>query len=561
MDAKLIYAKTPIGDEAVRQRTRVVQRNLRMVLVQVDGKLSVEELSTKIGDPRLVENALRDLQDGGFIAPVHGAAGERQVIKRKEATEKVSALSQFSTFGPRSTLPDPAGPDSAASNFSTFGKPILPTASRHGHSRLPPDLPPMRATRPVEREPMPRRRRISALRWVLWCTVALFVASVALIFLYPYKGLKPGIEIAASRFLQTPVRIAEVGVSFWPKPALLLSNVSIGEAGDSSVEQIRLLSPFSLLGAGPHVLSQVEVSGAAISADRLLAMPLFQAAGAARAGEVVVRHIAIERLAVAARDLALRDLSGGIDFRSDGAVEKASLYGIERSLRIQATPLAAGGVHLDIEGLGWKPGDGKIVFAALQAKGTLQKGRLLLQDIDTTVLGGVLKGNWLLDWSNGLVMAGDATLQRLDCRAVSNAFAPSLKLEGELAGGLNLRSSGRDWESLWLNVEAVLDADISRGLLHGVDLGEIVRRGGQAVRGGSTKFDSLKAVVTINPRQVTGRDLRMSAGMVSATGQFVAGRERPVDANVVVTMQTSVSTMRTPVRISGELSDLVASGK
>lgn len=38
MDPKLVFAKTPIGDEAVRQSTRVVQRNLRMVLVQVDGK-------------------------------------------------------------------------------------------------------------------------------------------------------------------------------------------------------------------------------------------------------------------------------------------------------------------------------------------------------------------------------------------------------------------------------------------------------------------------------------------------------------------------------------------
>ena len=65
MDANLIYAKTPIGDEAVRQSTRVVQRNLRMVLVQVDGKMSVEELSNKIGNSRLVHAALRELEEGG----------------------------------------------------------------------------------------------------------------------------------------------------------------------------------------------------------------------------------------------------------------------------------------------------------------------------------------------------------------------------------------------------------------------------------------------------------------------------------------------------------------
>ncbi|RIX49648.1 MAG: hypothetical protein D3M94_01220 [Rhodocyclales bacterium GT-UBC] len=560
MDAKLIYAKTPIGDEAVRQSTRVVQRNLRMVLVQVDGKLSVEELSTKIGDPRLVENALRELEEGGFIAPVQGGGAERPIKKRKESSERVSALSQFSTFGPRSTLPEAISPDSAASNFSTFGKPILPASGRH--SQLQPEPVPKRAKVSEETEaPVTRKRRGSPLRWALLAAVGVLVACVALLLLYPYKGLKPGIELAASRLLNTPVRIAEVSVAFLPKPALLLSNVSIGEGSDASIEQLRILSPLSLLGSGPRVLPKIEASGVVMPADRLLAMPLFQVKPATQATHLALRHVSVEHMAVTARDVALRDLSGEIEFRSDGQMEQATLFAPERSLKILAKPVEQGGIHLDIEGLGWKPLEGAISFEVFQAKGLLQKGRLLLRDIDTTVLGGVLKGNWLLDWSNGLVMAGDATVARLDCRKVSKVFAPALKLEGELGGALNLRSSGRDWEGLWLNVEAVLDAEISRGLLHGVDLGEIVRRGGQAVRGGSTKFDHLKAMVTINPRQVIGRDLKMSAGMVSATGQFVAGRERPVDASLMVTMQTSVSTMRTPVRISGELSDLVASGK
>ena len=69
MDNHLVYVKTPIGDEAVRQSTHVVKRNLRMVLVQVDGKLSVAELSAKIGNPQLVAAALRELEADGYIAP------------------------------------------------------------------------------------------------------------------------------------------------------------------------------------------------------------------------------------------------------------------------------------------------------------------------------------------------------------------------------------------------------------------------------------------------------------------------------------------------------------
>ncbi|HNM21278.1 MAG TPA: hypothetical protein PKJ66_02185, partial [Rhodocyclaceae bacterium] len=135
MDQNLIYAKTPSGDEAVRQSTRVVQRNLRMVLVQVDGKLTVGELATKIGNPKMVEQSLRELEEGGFIAPVLEAASVWEEAKRKIAERAAMApASQFSTFGPRDGVStgaqqaDPRASDSGSipSVFSTFGRPAVP---------------------------------------------------------------------------------------------------------------------------------------------------------------------------------------------------------------------------------------------------------------------------------------------------------------------------------------------------------------------------------------------------------------------------------------------------
>lgn len=69
MDENLVYSKTSAGEEAVRQRTRVVQRNLRMVLILVDGKTTAGELALKVGNPQLVEQSLRELEEDGFIAP------------------------------------------------------------------------------------------------------------------------------------------------------------------------------------------------------------------------------------------------------------------------------------------------------------------------------------------------------------------------------------------------------------------------------------------------------------------------------------------------------------
>ena len=50
----------------------------------------------------------------------------------------------------------------------------------------------------------------------------------------------------------------------------------------------------------------------------------------------------------------------------------------------------------------------------------------------------------------------------------------------------------------------------------------------------------------------------MDAGMVRGTGQFSANAEAGVEARLTVTMQTSVSTLRVPVRLSGHLPNLEA---
>lgn len=565
MDAKQIYVKTVIGDEAVRQSTRVVQRNLRMVLVQVDGKLSVAELSAKIGNPRLVEAALRDLEEGGFIAPrqglVLGRSDESPAEQETPPTppENPFPASQFSSFG-KPVLADPSQMPSN-SQFSSFGKPILPAS---GYQVPPPTVSVKKAERKRHHElPTEPGAPLAIGRWLIGAPLGLLLIALLIVLFYPYNNFKPEIEAAATQLLQAPVKVGSVGISFWPSPALTLSDVRLGDAEQGSIELVRIPSPQALLGARPHQLPVVDISGAKLSADFAVDAALFRK-GIPDSGSVVQIHrMNIEHLTVTARDLAVRNLSGQIAFLADGSAEKADLRNDDEGIRLQAVPVVDG-IALDVQGAGWMPLGKSLAFNSLQAKGVLQKGKLVIQNMDTTFLNGILKGSWLLDWSkDSLSMAGDASLQRLDCRKMTAALVPSLNLEGELGGNLRLRGSGLDWDSLWNSVEAHLDADIARGILHGTDLGDAVRGGnGFVVRSGSTKFDRLRVALNINSREVVGKDIQMAAGMMNVTGQFVAGRQRPVEANLLVSMQTSVSTVRAPVRITGELPNLqTVSGK
>lgn len=552
MDNHLVYVKTPIGDEAVRQSTRVVKRNLRMVLVQVDGKLSVAELSDKIGNPQMVEGALRELESDGFIAPTLEGVSVWEAAKARAA----EPVSEFSTFGPMAGASSNSGYSKAmASNFSDFGK--LNQANRPYENPLP-DAPVSMVAEKREvfrdRKPLPWGRL-----FFLAILAALLVAVGALVF-YPYEKLLPGIEAAGSQYLKMPVKIGSLQIRYLPKLALVLSDTRLGVRGDVSIETISF-SPWPLFGGGKYDIQRLDIAGVSFPAERLLDFPPFASLASSAQAPFSVQQITIDRLTVKAGDLRLDGLTGEILLRSDGVAEKAEFQTVDRSIRLSVIP-SASGVLLGIEGFAWKPFSNQAIsFDQLQAKGQLQGSKLLINSFDSTLLGGVIKGSWMLDWTGGLAMAGDATLARLNARKVTAAFAPKLNLDGEMAGVLRLRSSGQDAASLWRNIEAGLDLTMTNGILQGIDLGEVFRRGpGSVVRGGGTKFDRLSGQVVINPRQVSGRAMQLDAGMVIASGQFSATPDQRVDAALTVTMQTSVAIQRLPVKVSGTLPDLSTIG-
>lgn len=553
MDTTLIYAKTPLGEESVRQSTRVVQRNLRMVLVQVDGKLSAGDLAEKLGNPRLVERALRELAEGGFIVPISEAGKARESAEPPTKKVQVSALSQFSTFGPKSIAAQDSVLNSATSNFSSFGKPILPS-SRAPSSE--PAVPEKKDAPPIHADPDEKRSPI--LKWALSGLLGIVLIALLIVIFYPYGTFRPALENAGGRFLQTPVKIGQVAISFLPRPQLRLIDVSLGETGDSRIYEIRIGSPLALLlGSGVLEIPRIDIQGAELPVSRLLDLPMFQPASVANAPTIIVRQLHIEKSQLVARDMNLRDLGGDIKFSPAGSFESASLLAADRSLRIQASP-APNGIALNIDGMGWRPGGAVVFLDALQAKGVLHKDKLFIESFDTAILGGVMKGSWLLDWGGGLAMAGDATLTRLDCNKVGAAFVPSIKLDGEMSGPLRFRANGDNWENMWRNVEATLDAEILRGNLHGVDLGEAARRGARApVRAGATKFDRLRTAMTLTPAQFAGRNLDLDAGIMSASGYFQATRQGLVESALTVNLQTSTSRIQVPVRISGTLPDLI----
>ncbi|MDR2364504.1 MAG: AsmA-like C-terminal region-containing protein [Zoogloeaceae bacterium] len=109
--SRRIYRKTPTGEEAIVRRARVEERQQRMILVLIDGKASVQELSAKIGDAQVTEEAIAALEKNGLIEfdrvaedPPPGGA----------SSGKSSRFSHFSTFGEKKPSPPKISPANEA---------------------------------------------------------------------------------------------------------------------------------------------------------------------------------------------------------------------------------------------------------------------------------------------------------------------------------------------------------------------------------------------------------------------------------------------------------------
>lgn len=150
MDNSIVFAKTKEGEEAVRQRTRLVQRNLRNILIMVDGHSNVADLARRFGDANATEVALNELIASGFISAVSGPSPAGSTKSPEETlAEKPDDLPVLtSPLGnqsvPGQQQPEPAPPPQAT---PTQQSPSQPTAvdraqSSPGPLTHPPSLPP-----------------------------------------------------------------------------------------------------------------------------------------------------------------------------------------------------------------------------------------------------------------------------------------------------------------------------------------------------------------------------------------------------------------------------------
>lgn len=605
MDSDLVYVKTASGEEAMQQRTRVMQRNVRMVLILVDGQSSVADLCAKTGNPQLTENALRDLEQGGFIEPrveqdSLWAESKRVAQEIRAAVGRTPATGDSQPATPASAMPpaDAAGVDERVYVHSVFPPSEAGGASLDAFASPPfaggaspeptPAPAPVSTAEPREsvRKPswfqrfsaraessaeprdLPPRRRSRTASPASLLVGGLLVATilvVGIVLFYPYPSLVPKAEALLARAAGQPVKVADLQVAFRPSLGIRLSGVVIGE-GESAVPiaEIRVMPDVASLFSQRKVIHEAVMARTTLPVQAMFGLStLFREAGKANS-PLEVRRIRFDDIALSFAGLEIPALSGDAESNADGSLKRVRLRSADGSLGLDAT-LAGQQLAVKFEGFGWRPVDGSpYVFDSVNLRATYAKGSITVSDMELRLFDGVISGVAVMPASGRPTVAGDIRYERLNAARLGDAVGLGSQFSGDLSGTLRFSASADRWSGIVSALVGDGEINLRRGSVRGIDLTEAVRRtSGTPVRGGSTQFESMTGKLKLSAETLRLSELSIQSGLMQSSGQVELGlgRDLVLRGKLDLRMRGSANQSRLGVSLSGPLrSPTVQSG-
>ena len=603
MDPDLVYVKTPSGEEAMQQRTRVMQRNVRMILILVDGQSTFADLCLKTGNTQLTENALRELERGGFVE--HRGEQDSLWAESKKVAQEIRAAAidkviQFSSPRAKATakkqepeLPTSEGrvfvdsmfqiPLRSDSSLSQFSLPPMPfgqipeetktavfseQGSKKPNKRLanskpskPSVIERLKARRSAKRivsiKPIRRGQRRSmslSVAIMLWL-VGVLVFAVLAVSLFPYNSYLPDVEAAVAKATGRPVTVGSMQVSIYPNPGLRLSDVRIGtDREELRIAELRLVPRIGTVTASKKIILEVVVSGANLSAERISGLSTIFLALAQPAAAVGVERMRFEKTELAVDGLGFSGLEGEGKLNTEGQFQSLSLRSSDRSLSLEATP-SAQGLALTLTGLGWRPFQGSpFVFDSVNVTGILADRAFKISDLELRIFDGLVRGTAVLRADNKPSVFADIVFERINASRFGDALGVGQQFSGEAAGEVRLSTTADSWADLFSGIEAHGKFSVGRGSIRGIDLTEAVRRVSSApVQGGATNFESLSGRIGLTPTIFRFTGLVLNSGLMQSTGFIEINKALNVSGRMELQMRGTVNQTRVPISISGPL--------
>ena len=351
--------------------------------------------------------------------------------------------------------------------------------------------------------------------------VALLVALFAVPPLLPTQGYATSIEQLLTARLQQPVHVGHLAGRLLPTPRLELKDVSIGETKPIQVPQARVDFALSALFSSNKPITGIELEGVQVNGAALPQISAWLQKIAADTQYPVAR-IELSQGKLEADGVQLSGIGGELSFSQTGKFTQAKLHaeGNKLALDIYATPENKMQVSIAVRGSAL-PLLPNWVFDDLNAKGELTGDGLVITDMDSRIMGGVLLGDARIDWRSGWRAQGNLTAKTITLQNMSKA------LSGDMDGTARFQMQSASLSRL--TEAATLEGafKIKKGTINGVDIVETARlRSRESLPGGRTHFEELSGDLYYANGDYHFRQVKMSAGVLNAMGTLDIAKQQ-----------------------------------
>ena len=377
-------------------------------------------------------------------------------------------------------------------------------------------------------------------------------------FLIPMQTYLHQVEKIASEKLGQPVTINSAHLYLLPSPRVVAGDIVVGKNQELQVKSMVVIPTIGTLFSATKIIdlniSKPIVTKAALDIVSTLTAKKSESSEAAA---VNIRHIKIDDLQLVWPDAKYPTLNAEATLTSENKLESAVIRTEDRKLKADVTPNGDEQLIMVSANKWTLPAGLPLLIDNAKLEMHLKGSKLTIPKIDVALYGGKLAGDAVLSWqeNNGKTnwkTSGNLSVDNLSVQQPSILISKAVYLSGNLFGKGNFSATAKDASQLSDNLQTNFQFKVNNGVLHGLDLVKVASlliKQGQG--GGETQFDELSGVFNSAGKQYRLSQLKISSGIISATGQIKISPKKELDGAVQVKVKRSVNLVTVPLEVSG----------
>ena len=399
---------------------------------------------------------------------------------------------------------------------------------------------------------------LDRLKPVIIGVVALVAVVIGGVQLVPMNSYVPSIEKLASEHIKEPVSIGSMHVSILGGFSIILQNVRLGTTQDVKIDKVSLSPEFGSVFGDVKIIRKMEVESVTVAEEVLPRLPKWLEAAVAdkrlEIGRMVIKSIKLE-----SHTVKLPPFDANLQLSPGGAIERAVLVSTDGKLNVELTPRDN---QVDIAlsaSKGWVPPVGpQIEFTDLTIKAVATRNQVRVEKFESLLYGGAAKGSALIVWGGPWSLDGEVETQRIGIQGLMEVFTRDAKSTGQLEAKLRYSMSSQGLTTLFDSPKVDGSFDIKKGDLDGVDLVRALQSGGRGVtQGGATRFEEISGTVALNNGRYQYRNVKLSSGLLSATGTFEVSPNKDVSGRISVELRSQAAQIKGNYVVDGDLKAIV----